>query len=92
MVVDVNNLLENDFGLMKAISCHGWERYFELRNEPCYHYLVKDFWIRAHVHEKIEIKSDILGVPISITHKLLAHILQCTNEGIKVNKLSHDNG
>jgi hypothetical protein len=22
----------------------------------------------------------------------LAHILQCPNEGIKVNKLSHDNG
>jgi hypothetical protein len=42
MVVDVNNLLENDFDLMKAISCHGWERYFELRNEPCYHYLGKD--------------------------------------------------
>jgi hypothetical protein len=52
---------------------------------------VKDFWIRAHVHE-IQIKSVILGVPISITHKLLAHIFQCPNWRIKVNKLGHDSG
>jgi hypothetical protein len=61
-----------------------------MKYKPCYHHLVKDFWIRAHVHE-IEIKSVILGVPISITQKLLAHVLQCPNEGIKVNKLSHAN-
>lgn len=64
LLVDVDDLKENGFGLTKTIRTQGWEGYFECLKGPIYTELGKQFCIFATTMN-LQVTSYVLGHKIT---------------------------
>ncbi|MCI49920.1 hypothetical protein A2U01_0071164, partial [Trifolium medium] len=56
--VDFEALRVNGFEVEKFFTDQGWSKFFVILNGPVYPILVKDFWPRCEVFDKIEAEKE----------------------------------
>ncbi|MCI26092.1 hypothetical protein A2U01_0047285, partial [Trifolium medium] len=56
--VDFKALKVNEFDVEKYFTDQGWSKYFDILNGQVYPILVKDFWPRCEIFDKIEAERE----------------------------------
>lgn len=87
-MVYFENLMENKFDLTSQVAAQGWETYFDRLKGPVYPSLVKDFWKQAVVTPS-EIKSSVMGKPISISERSIAQLYKHDGKGKRCYRTTH---
>ncbi|MCI55717.1 cullin-like protein, partial [Trifolium medium] len=57
-MVDFESLKINDLDFEELFAVQGWNRYFEMLNGPIYTGMVKEFWMKARVFDRIAAKME----------------------------------
>ncbi|MCH93055.1 hypothetical protein A2U01_0014002 [Trifolium medium] len=57
-MVDFESLKINGFDFEEMITAQGWNMYFEMLNGPIYTGIVKEFWMKARVFDKVSARME----------------------------------
>ncbi|MCI52957.1 hypothetical protein A2U01_0074203, partial [Trifolium medium] len=57
-MVDFESLKINGFEFEEMFSAQGWNMYFEMLNGPIYIGMVKEFWMKARVFDKVSARME----------------------------------
>ncbi|MCI15418.1 cullin-like protein, partial [Trifolium medium] len=57
-MVDFESLKINGFDFEELFTNQGWKRYFDMPNGPIYTNMVKEFWMKAYVYDKIAARTE----------------------------------
>lgn len=60
-IVDFKSFEVNGYPLKEHFDIQGWMHFIDMLNDPPYPYLVKDFWVRAEVHDEIDASLEERG-------------------------------
>ena len=60
-MIDFDSLKANGFDVKQYFSTQGWDKYFNMLNGPIYPDLLKKFWMKAKVFDKVEAKQEELA-------------------------------
>ncbi|PNX99121.1 hypothetical protein L195_g022384 [Trifolium pratense] len=57
-IIDFESLSANGFDVKQYFSSQGWDKYFDMLNGPIYPDLLKKFWMKAKVFDKLDAKRE----------------------------------
>ncbi|MCH96520.1 hypothetical protein A2U01_0017507, partial [Trifolium medium] len=57
-MVDFESLKINGFDFEEMFTAQGWNKYFDMLNGPIYTRMVKEFWMKAHVFDKVSARME----------------------------------
>ncbi|MCH82535.1 hypothetical protein A2U01_0003343 [Trifolium medium] len=85
-MIDFDSLEANDLDLKPFFEKQGWLTFFSRLNGPVFPFLVRDFWkyatvINGGLDGQREIQSSVMGMEVSITQDIVAHVTGAPNEG-----------
>lgn len=83
--VDFNEFKNHGLDLLSHVRSQKWENYFNMLNGPIYPILIREFWTNVSLLQLRQaiscIKSNVFGIPISLTLPLIVKAILCKKLG-----------